>query len=62
MKAEGKVNEPLEMALTYEELKTYKGFENLTEEEAEIHIYTIKKLAKILYCMYLYDEQKKGKE
>lgn len=56
MKAEGKVNEPPEMALTYEKLKTYRGFENLKEEEAEVHIDSIKKLARILYYMYLNDE------
>lgn len=59
MKAERNVNDPPEMELTYEQLKTFKGYENLKEDEAEIHIYTLKKLAKILYCMYLRDEQNK---
>lgn len=59
MSAERKVNEPQELELTYEQLKTYKGFENLKEEEAGIYIHTIKKLAKILYYMYLHDEQNK---
>lgn len=59
MKTERNVNGPPEMELTYEQLKTFKGYEDLKEEEAEIHIYTLKKLAKILYCMYLNDEQNK---
>ena len=45
--------------LTYEKLKTYKGFENVTEAEAVKEIEIIKKLAKILYYMYL-KEQKNG--
>lgn len=43
--------------LTHEKLKQYKGFENSTEEEATKQIEIIKKLAKILYYMYL-NEQK----
>jgi ERCC4-type nuclease len=43
--------------LTYEKLKTYKGFENITEAEAVKEIEIIKKLAKILYYMYLKDQK-----
>lgn len=43
--------------LTIEKLRTYKGFENITETEAEIHIIAIKKLARVLYGVYL-NEQK----
>ena len=43
--------------LTYEKLKTYKGFENSTEEEAEKQIDAIKRLAKVLLYMYIDEEQ-----
>lgn len=43
--------------LTHEKLKQYKGFENSTKEEAIKQIEIIKKLAKILYYMYM-NEQK----
>ena len=43
--------------LTFEKLKTYSGFENVTEEEAVKEIQIIKKLAKILYYMYLKDQK-----
>lgn len=43
--------------LTYEKLKKYKGFENSTEEEAIKQIEIIKKLTKILYCMYMNEQQ-----
>lgn len=42
--------------LTYEKLKQYKDFENSTEEEAIKQIEIIKRLAKILYCMYLNEQ------
>lgn len=44
--------------LTYEKLKTYKGFENSTEAEAEKQIDAIKRLAKVLLYMYIDEEQK----
>ncbi|MDP1746654.1 MAG: hypothetical protein Q8L90_13845 [Bacteroidota bacterium] len=44
--------------LTYEKLKQYKGFENSTEEEAIKQIEIIKKLAKILYYMYMDEQQR----
>ncbi len=48
----------VKIELTYEKLKTYKGFENSTEVEAEKQIEAIKRLAKILFYMYIEDEQK----
>lgn len=49
--------EKVKTELTYEKLKTYKGFENITETEAEKEIEIIKKLAKILYYMYLKEQK-----
>ena len=43
--------------LTCEKLKQYKGFENITEVEAEQQIEIIKRLAKILYNMYMNEQQ-----
>lgn len=43
--------------LTLEKLKQYKGFENSTETEANQQIEIIKRLAKILFYMYI-NEQK----
>ena len=48
--------------LSFEKLKTYKGFENSTEEEAQKQIEIIKKLAKILYCMYMDEQQKNNNQ
>lgn len=53
MKNDNKVKKDL----TYEKLKQYKGFENSTEAEAMQQIEIIKRLAKILYYMYM-NEQK----
>lgn len=53
-------NEVNKTELTYEKLKQYKGFENSTEEEAIKQIEVIKKLAKILYYMYMNEQQKKN--
>ncbi|MDP2385676.1 MAG: hypothetical protein Q8M29_04855 [Bacteroidota bacterium] len=58
MKAINQGGEPFNKGLTYEKLKQYKGFENITEEEAEEQITIIKKLAKILYYLYVHEEQK----
>lgn len=38
--------------LTVEKLRTYKGFETVSEEEALIFIENIKAFAKILFGMY----------
>ncbi len=43
--------------LTYEKLKTFKGFENVTEAQAKKEIETIKRLAKILYYLYMHEER-----
>lgn len=50
-------NEVNKTELTYEKLKKYKGFENSTEQEAIKQIEIIKKLAKILYYMYMNEQQ-----
>lgn len=43
--------------LSFEKLRTYEGFENVTEEEAQIQIEIIKKLARILHYMYMNEQQ-----
>ncbi len=47
--------------VTVEKLRTYKGFENVTDEEAEKQIETIKTLAKILFRMYENDNREAKK-
>jgi hypothetical protein len=56
MKPFKKVNEPIQTGVTYEELKTFKGFENITEAEAEKELETINRISKILYCMYMKEQ------
>ncbi len=56
MKNNDRVNLP-QSELTYEDLKKYEGFENSTEEEAQKQIDIIKKLAKIMYYMYMNEKQ-----
>ncbi|MGZ4100237.1 MAG: hypothetical protein ACXVNM_15225 [Bacteroidia bacterium] len=58
MKASKEVSEP-KSALTYEKLKTYKGFENISEAESEEMITGIRKLAKILFYLYQHEQQQK---
>lgn len=41
-----------------EKLRSYKGFENCTDEEAEKQIHTIKKFAKVLYHLHREEERK----
>lgn len=41
--------------LTIEKLRNYKGFESISDEEALIHIENIKRFAKILFNMFLND-------
>lgn len=53
-----KKNNQVNSELTIEKLKTMKGFENVTDSEAEKEIDTIKKLAKILFYLYVKEEQK----
>ena len=54
------VNKNSNSELTIEKLRTYKGFENITEEEAQIHIIAIKKLARVLYGIYLNEQKQKA--
>jgi len=44
--------------LTVEKLRTYKGFENVSEEQAIQDITTIKAFARILYEKYKQENQK----
>lgn len=53
-----KVGNSPKSELNHEKLKTYKGFENTTEEQAEKQIAIIKRLAKILYYLYMNEQQK----
>jgi hypothetical protein len=45
-------NQNLETNLSPENLRIYKGFENLTDEEAEKNIELIKVFADVLYRLY----------
>lgn len=60
MKKLGKLSVPSMEELSYEKLKTFKGFENINETEAEKQILVIKKLAKILFYMYQQDNIDNG--
>jgi hypothetical protein len=55
MKSKKSVNQNSNSELTIEKLRTYKGFENFTEEQAQIAIVNIKRLAKILFGIYSKD-------
>ena len=44
--------------LNYENLRTYTGFETITEEEAAIQIAEIKKMAKILFYLHVNEQNK----
>ena len=55
MKTKKSVNQNSNSELTIEKLRTYKGFENFTEEQAQIAIVNIKRLAKILFGIYSKD-------
>ncbi len=46
--------------LTIEKLKTYKGFEHLTDEQAEKELQTINSLIRVLYGIYV-EESRKNK-
>ena len=43
--------------LTYEELKKCKGFENITESEALKELEVINRIAKMMYYMYMNNQQ-----
>lgn len=62
MKQSNQVNDPLPTELTYEQLKKYKGFENVTEAQAEKEIENIKRLTKVLYYLYVYEQQMNSKD
>lgn len=57
MKQHDRVNITPQTELTYEKLKTYKGFENVTEAQVEKEIDTINRLVKVLYYLYVYEQQ-----
>jgi len=61
-KDEGMENEKEESRLTVEELRKYKGLENLTEGEAEEAITTIEKLAYLLVNHAKKELEKKKKQ
>ncbi len=52
MKPKKSVNQKSNSELTIEKLRTYKGFENFTEEQAQNFITNIKRLTKLLFGMY----------
>ena len=62
MKQHERVNETPQTELTYEKLRKHKGFENVTEAQAEKEIETINRLIKVLYYLYVYEEQTAKKE
>ena len=59
MKKSRKVKLPMQGSLTVEKLRTYKGFENSTQEDAVKEIEVIKRLARIMYNMYMADIRKR---
>ncbi len=52
MKTKKLVNQFSNSELTIEKLRTYKGFENFTDEQAQKFITNIKRLTKLLFGMY----------
>lgn len=60
MKAKNLVNQFSNSELTVEKLRTQKGFENFTDEEAEKIIANIKRLSKLLFGMYANNNQSKA--
>ncbi len=62
MKQINGINNSSQNELTYEQLKKYKGFEDITETQAEKEIETIKRLAKILYYLYINEQQTNNNE
>lgn len=47
---------PTQTELNHAKLKTYKGFEGITEEESVKHIENIKKMAKILFHLHINEQ------
>ncbi|MEO6303250.1 MAG: hypothetical protein ABIP51_08755 [Bacteroidia bacterium] len=61
MKANAIVN-TAKAELTYEKLKQYKGFENITEAEAQKQIQIIMSFAKVLQLLFIHEQQNENKE
>jgi ribosomal protein S21 len=57
-----KHNRQVNSELTYEHLKKYKGFEDISEAEAEKQIEFIKRMAKVMYYMYIDEQKSKNKD
>ncbi|HWY09919.1 MAG TPA: hypothetical protein VN026_01275 [Bacteroidia bacterium] len=53
-----KVKKCQQTELTFEKLKTYKGFENMSEEESTKQIEAIKKMAKVMFHLYENEQNK----
>ena len=62
MKQNNGINNSSQNELTYEQLKKYKGFEDITEPQAEKEIENRKRLAKILYYLYINEQQTNNNE
>ena len=57
-----KNNRQVNNELTYEYLKKYKGFEGINEADAEKQIEFIKRMAKVMYYMYIDEQQPKNED
>lgn len=55
MKPKNLVNQNSNSELTIQKLRSYTGFENYSDEQAEIAIQNIRRLAKLLFSMYQND-------
>ena len=62
MKTIDQVNSQKVPEVTYAELKTFKGFENLTEAEAEKELIVINKIARIMYFLYVNEHEPNNKQ
>lgn len=49
---------PNKQELSIEKLRTYNGFENVSDDEAEEHLKLIKTFARILYDIYQQENKK----
>jgi hypothetical protein len=48
--------------LSIDELKKFKGFENITDEESKQTIETLEKISNLFYDLYLIEEKKVNDE
>ena len=48
--------------LSIDELKTFKGFENLTDEDAEKVISTLERLSALCYELFMKDPNQKNEQ